>query len=212
MSNTFAKMRVHLWIVLVASTFVALTTRAQIQPHVLQISGIVMVSDSLYPAPFVSVVRARDFRGTYTDRDGYFTMPVTAGDTLMFNCTGLRPSYFAVPKTTELHLSLVQVMEIEVVTLPTVYILPYPAPYNLKKELLALDLPGDQYRAFTRATASIATYDGMADFSGRSYRDAAATLNARYSGGFQSGGNLLNPSAWSSFVRSVRSGEASDGR
>lgn len=185
---------------------------AQTAPHVIQISGVVMVSDSLYPAPYVTVVRSRDYRGTYTDRDGYFTLPVIAGDTLEFICTGLIPSYFVIPAgSKEYHLSMVQVMDMDTITLPTVYILPYPAPYKLKRELLALDLPGDQYRAFTRDVASISQYDGMIDFSGRSYKEAAATLDARYSGGFRSGGNLLNPGAWNSFIRSIRSGDP-DGR
>jgi hypothetical protein len=186
---------------------------AQVSPRVIQVSGVVMVSDSLFPAPYVSVVRARDHRGTYTDRDGYFTLPVIAGDTLEFVCTGLVPSFFVIPGASrDFHLSMVQVMDMDSVTLPTVYILPYPAPHRLKKELLALDLPGDQYRAFTREVTSITSYDGMVDFSGRSYREAAAVLNARYSGGFQSGGNLLNPSAWSTFIRSIRSDDANGRR
>ena len=194
-------------------TIFAAGLHAQSQPRVIQISGVVMVSDSLYPAPYVSVVRSRDPRGTYTDRDGYFTLPVVAGDTLEFICTGLFPSYFIIPASSkEYHLSMIQVMDMDTVTLPTVYILPYPAPYRLKRELLALDLPGDQYRAFTRDVASIAQYDGMMDFSGRSYREAAATLDARYTGGFKSGGNLMNPAAWNSFIRSIRSGEADESR
>jgi len=204
-------MRIFLLLLLTGAFFQNALT-AQTLPRVIQVSGVVMVSDSLYPAPYVSVVRSRDYRGTYTDRDGYFTLPVMAGDTLQFICTGLAPSFFPIPAySTESNLAMVQVMDLDAFELPTVYILPYPAPHKLKKELLALDLPGDQYRAFTRDVGSITRYDGMDDFSGRSYRDAAATLNARYSGGFQSGGNLLNPAAWNSFIRSVRSGEA-DGR
>lgn len=209
MSNTFVRMRIVLVIVVL---FSCLASRGQSPLRVVQLSGVVMVSDSLYPAPYVSVVRKRDHRGTYTDRDGYFTLPVSAGDTLEFVCTGLVPAYFVIPSSSkEYHLSMVQVMDLDQVTLPTVYILPYPAPHRLRNELLALDLPGDQYRAFTRDVGSITQYDGMVDFSGRSYKEAVATINARYSGGFQSGGNLLNPSAWNSFIRAIRSGE-SDGR
>jgi len=189
-----------------------LVSDAQAQSRVVQLSGVVMVSDSLYPAPYVSIVRKRDHRGTYTDRDGYFTLPVVAGDTLEFICTGLVPSYFTIPSTSrEHHLTMVQIMDLDLVTLPTVYILPYPAPHKLRQELLALDLPGDHYRAFTRNVGSITQYDGMVDFNERSYKDAAAMINARYSGGFQSGGNLLNSAAWNSFIRSIRSGET-DGR
>lgn len=179
--------------------------RVPVNDHVVQVSGVVLVSDSLYPAPFVGVVRTRDQRGTYADRNGYFTLPVIAGDTLEFFFLGFKTSLTKIPEsTTETNLSLVQVMAFDSITLPTVNILPYPAPHALGRELANLDLPGDNYVSFSRTMASISRYDGMADFSERAYRNASNDILARYNNGFQSGGNLLNADGWNKFLKSMK--------
>jgi hypothetical protein len=173
-------------------------------PRVVQVSGVVLASDSLYPAQFVGVFRSKDMRGTFSDLNGYFTLPVMAGDTLNFRCLGLKPSVFVVPENTnESQISLVQWMEADTTTLSTVYVLPYPAPHKLRQEILALDLPGDNYFAFRRGAASY-SYDGLADFNDQAAQNAMSTLDARYSGGFKSGGNVLSPAAWSQFMQSMR--------
>lgn len=178
---------------------------AQTEPKVVQISGVVLASDSLYPAQFVGIYRAKDLRGTFSDMNGYFTLPVMAGDTLNFRCLGLKPSTFIVPADTkENQLSLVQWMDADTTTLSTVYVLPYPAPHKLRQEILALDLPGDNYFAFRRSSNSSYTYDGLADFKDAAATNGMTTLDARYNNGFQSGGNVLSPAAWSSFMQSLR--------
>lgn len=175
-----------------------------VQPKVVQISGVVLASDSLVPAQFVGIFRARDYRGTFSDLSGYFTLPVIAGDTLHFRCIGLKESTFIVPsETEETSLSLVQWMESDTATLPTVYILPYPAPHKLRQEILALDLPGDNYFAFRRSSKNIPT-DDLADFSNNAYENATSTLDARYNNGFKSGGNLLSQAAWSEFMKNMK--------
>jgi hypothetical protein len=174
------------------------------QPKVVQVSGVVLASDSLYPAQFVGIYRSRDYRGTFSDLSGYFTLPVLAGDTLHFRCIGLRESIFVIPaETKETALSLVQLMEPDTSTLPTVYILPYPAPHKLRQEILALDLPGDNFYAFRRGN-SASLSDDLADFSDAAYENASSTLDARYNNGFKSGGNLLSQAAWSQFMKTMK--------
>lgn len=172
--------------------------------NAVQITGACLVSDSLFPAPYVSVFRNRDHRGTYSNRDGYFTIPALEGDTLTFVCTGLKTSFFVVPVTEEHQMQVVQVMEIEALELSPLYILPYPAPHELKREVLALDLPGDGHQLFKRDDVSLASYDGMNDFSSMAYENASTILTARYSNGFVSGGNILSNDAWRSFLGGFR--------
>ncbi len=183
----------------------ALFGQAQTSPKVVQVSGVVLASDSLYPAQFVGVFRSRDMRGTFSDLNGYFTLPVFVGDTLNFQCIGLKPNSFVVPpSTTENSISIVQLMESDTTTLPTVYILPYPAPHKLRQEVLSLDLPGDNYFAFSRYSGNYKPNDGMADFNSAAVRESISTLEARYNGGFKSGGNVLSPAAWTQFIQSMR--------
>jgi hypothetical protein len=174
---------------------------------VVQITGVCLVSDSLFPAPYVSVFRTRDHRGTFTNRDGYFTLPALVGDTLQFICTGLEPSYFIVVETQDAQVRIVQLLNLAPFEMSPLYVLPYPAPHELRNKLAHLDLPGDGHLAFKRDDISLTQYDGMTDFSGAAYRQASKVLQDRYNGGFNSGGNLLSHDAWEKFMRSVRSGE-----
>lgn len=179
---------------------------AQVE-RVVQVSGVVVASDSLMPAPFVTIYRARDHRGTYTDYDGYFTLPAQVGDTLYFQSIGLKKSFFIVPKdSTGDHISVVQWMETDVVLLPTVNVLPFPEPHKLRAEVLALDFPNDGYTRFSRNYASVANYDGLHSVSDEAYKQASATVMARYNNGFQSGGNVLDAGAWGRFMKALKGG------
>lgn len=173
--------------------------------HIIQVSGIAVAGDSLIPVPFASIYRSSDFRGTFSDYQGYFTMPAVAGDTLHFVFIGLKKSMFIVPQdTTQQHISIVQWMEQDTMMLPTVNILPYPSRYRLRAEILALDLPGDRYYKFSREVVSIAQLDGLRDLSADAFSEQGERNLSRQSSGFKSGGNLLDAAAWSSFVRSIR--------
>jgi len=202
-------MKGKLFLIIIALLFLGLeSASAQNSPKVVQVSGVVLISDSLFPAGFVAIYRARDHRGTYSNRDGYFTLPVMVGDTLFFSCTGLGDSYFIIPADIkENQLSMVQVMNMESYMLPTTYILPYPSRTRLRAEILSLDLPGDEYVSFHREGNDIVNYDGMVDFNAQSYRSASSQIQNRYTNGFYSGGNLLSKDAWGKFMRSLKSGD-----
>jgi hypothetical protein len=173
-------------------------------PKVVQVTGVVLISDSLYPASFVSIYRSRDKRGTYSNKEGYFTLPVIAGVTLLFTCAGLEDSYFIIPKeTADDKLSMVQIMNVSPFELPTAYILPYPAKNRLRAEVLALDLPGDYYVSWKRESNSMSNYDGSIDFSKESYQSASLQMQRRYSGGLYTGGNLLDADSWKKFIKTL---------
>lgn len=175
------------------------------QDHIIQVSGIAVAGDSLIPVPFASIYRSSDYRGTFSDYQGYFTMPAIMGDTLHFVFIGLKKSIFVVPNdTTQHHISIVQWMEQDTLILPTVNILPYPSRHRLRAEILALDLPGDRYYKFSRDVVSISQLDGLRDLSADAFNEQADRTSIRQTSGFKSGGNLLDAAAWSSFVRTIR--------
>ena len=202
-SVTFAQAMKNLTLLLVCLS-VWLSAAAQTK-HIVQVSGVVVATDSLIPVPYATVFRSHDNRGTFSDHTGYFTLPVFVGDTLNFIFLGLKRSYYVIPNdTVSKHISIVQWMESEQVMLPTVNVLPYPTPGRLRAEIMALDFPGDSYFRFDRSAASVSNYDGLRDLSADAYAEASATMIARYSGGFRSGGNLLDAAAWSRFVTALK--------
>lgn len=196
---------------IITAISLSLSVSAQLEP-VVQVSGVIVVSDSLWPAPFVTIYRASDHRGTYSDYDGYFTLPVQIGDTLFFKSIGLKDSYFVVPadSASNHHISIVQWMEVDKIMLPTVNILPFPEPHKLRAEVLALDLPYDGYTRFSRGYAALAKYDGLYDASDLAYRNASSTVMARFNNGFQSGGNVLDPSTWGRFLKALKGSKEND--
>lgn len=175
------------------------------QKRVLQVSGVVVATDSLIPVPYATIYRGKDHRGTFSDYSGYFTMPAEVGDTMFFMYIGLKKSSFIIPDDTSTHhISIVQWMEQDEIILPTVNVLPYPTPAKLRHEILALDLPGDPYFKFNRNIASITNFDGLAEMSDAAYRESSQAIIARYSGSFRSGGNLLDAAAWTKFMKAMK--------
>jgi CarboxypepD_reg-like domain len=195
-------MRFLLILICILASTIAASAQSR---HILQVSGVVVATDSLLPVPYATVYRSSDNRGTFSDHTGYFTLPALAGDTLNFMFLGLKKSSYVIPyDTTQTHISIVQWMEQQEVMLPTVNVLPYPIPGRLRAEVLALDFPGDSYFRFDRTAASVSTYDGLRDLSADAYAEASATMIARYNGGFRSGGNLLDAASWGRFMNAIR--------
>jgi hypothetical protein len=128
---------------LVAFLLMGLSSNAQktTKEPVVQITGVCLVSDSLFPAPYVSVIRGKDRRGTYSNRDGYFTIPAVSGDTLVFICTGLETTFFVVPETEEHQLQVVTKMEIAPKELSPLYICLIPPRMNSNKKYLLWTCP-----------------------------------------------------------------------
>lgn len=179
---------------------------AQTDRRAVQVTGAVVATDSLVPVPFATIYRAHDHRGTYTDQNGYFTMPAEPGDTLFFSYIGLKLSYYPIPLEPESdHLSIIQWMEVDTTPMAPLVIYPYPMPHLLRGEVLALDLPGDGYFRFDRDAASVANFDGLADLTAAAQNESAAMAAARYTSGFRSGGNLLDAASWGRFMNSIRS-------
>jgi hypothetical protein len=192
--------------VILLAILLRISAFAQDKP-IVQVSGVVVVTDTLVPVPYVSIYRHRDYRGTFTDYNGYFSLPAQVGDTLRFVRIGLKSSYFVVPYDTLNRISVVQLMDEDTLMLPTVNILPYPAPHRLRQEMLALDLPGDGYNRFSRESLDPKNYDGLRNFADDAYNEGSSTLSARYSNSFKSGGNLLDAAAWRKFMKALKRGD-----
>jgi len=70
---------------------------AQGKKKVIQLTGIVVGEDSTSGVPGVHIYVPKAWRGTTTNRVGYFSMPVLAGDELEVSAIGLEKKYFKLP-------------------------------------------------------------------------------------------------------------------
>lgn len=110
--------------------------------QVLQFSGLVFASDSLTALEGVAVFVPGTTRGMHTRKSGYFSMPVLAGDTVVFGALGYEKLYLIVPsETSENYLARKIVLEKKENKLPTVDVMPWATEYDLRQAVLRTRLP-----------------------------------------------------------------------
>ena len=204
---------------LLASLFLAITTTASaqsdstlIQTGVVQVSGLVVTGDSLMPLPFTTVYRVRDSRGTMTDPQGFFSIPILEGDTLRFSSTGYITREVVVPSGGERNrISLVQPMSRDTIMINNAYIYPWPSRDAFKKEFMALGLDEDTYSVGQQALDPFDIYDRLIDVGLDGQANASEELRQMsfdYShAGMAPTTNLLNPVAWAQFINALKRGD-----
>ncbi len=177
---------------------------------VLQLSGIVVGEDSTSGVPGVHVYVPKAGRGTTTNYYGYFSLPALVGDSIVVSAIGYTKQHFIVPATKAESLTVVIELTADTTYLPMVDVFPFPTEELFKEAILALRLPSEYgYMAENMNADVLASMlkntpmDGMGNY--RFYQQQQMTyVNNRY--GYQTN-NLLNPFAWSEFIRSIKRGD-----
>lgn len=140
------------------------------EKKLVQFSGIVIHADSLEPLPFVNVINiSRNYKGTYTDMRGFFSLVVSVGDTIQISSLGYKKQELVIP--TDLvnnSLSAIFKLKIDAIDLPMVYIFPYATIEQFKQAFIKLRLPDDDLMIAQKnldattmmALSSAMTWDG----------------------------------------------------
>ena len=133
----------------------AQTTNAN--DSLVQLSGLVLdgATDELLPIPFANIYAEKETRrGTSTDFQGFFTLVVERGETIVFSSIGYKEVRFVVPDTlTDNRYSIVQLMTQDTINLPETVVFPWPSKEHFKIEFLAMDVTHELQR---RASENIA--------------------------------------------------------
>ena len=156
--------------------------------------------------PGVHIYVPKTGRGTTSNIYGYFSMPVLAGDSLVFRYLGYQEYSLVIPSGKE-RIKAQIVMTIDTLYLQNVDITPFLSEENFKQAILALDLPSrDEYIASRMDGASMAYMIQNTPYDGG--------LNAMYymnqqiyyqQDKFMPRSNpLLNPFAWAQFFKSIK--------
>ncbi len=178
---------------------------------VIQLSGIILNSDSTDAVPGVNIYVPKKGRGTASGRFGYFSMPVLEGDSVVFTFIGLKKQSFKVPDVVENdRISLILTMEVDEIALAEIEVMPYPTEEEFKKAIIAMNVVDPM--AISRANMSPEMLLRWAESM-----PASGNENFRY---FQQGQmmqnqdlygprplRLLDPFAWSQFIRSIKRGD-----
>ena len=176
----------------------------------IQLTGVV-ITDSLYRVPFTKIADMSTRRGTIADYYGYFALVVHPGDTIQFTCLGYKKKTYVVPDSlNQKSISLVQLMTVDTLTLDPVDVYPWPSREQFADAFVNMDLPDDDLkRAQQRLSpqemafvGALLTADGTTAYSAyrvQQYQDL-------YTRGQGPQNNLLNPAAWSEFLKGIGSG------
>lgn len=177
----------------------------------IQFSGVVVEADSLRPVPYTSVMIKDSYHGTVSDYYGYFSFVAQKNDTVVFSAIGFRDSYFVIPDTLSTNkYSLIQVLATDTVYLKEAVVYPWPSKEQFKQAFLQLDIPDDD---LARAQKNLARMDSrmendaLAADPGLNYQYTMQQYQSKlYYAGQLPPNNLLNPIAWSKFIKAWKDG------
>ncbi|MFD2200295.1 carboxypeptidase-like regulatory domain-containing protein [Shivajiella indica] len=179
---------------------------------VIQISGIVLNADSTDAVPGVNIYVPKKGRGTTSGRYGYFSMPVLEGDSVVFSFIGLKRQTYKVPEVMEDDkISLIVTMQVDEIALAEIEVMPFPSEDEFKRQVLAMNYEAPLV-IDSRGNMSAETLLRYAE-----QMPASGNENWRY---FQQGRvmqiqdrygprpfTLLDPFAWSNFIKSIKRGD-----
>jgi hypothetical protein len=205
---------------LLSSIFAALfafTGLSQQNPdslRLIQLSGVVVSSDSLEQMPYATIFDRTVGRGTLADYFGFFSIVVQPGDTIMFRYYGHVESSFIVPDTlTDNRYSIIHMMykDSSIQFLPEVKVYPWPSRSDFARAFVEMEPYDDAFRRAQRQLSgeSLAFIASKVGSDGSlSYGYATNQQNTKlYTMGQSPVNNLMNPFAWASFLQAWRSGQ-----
>jgi hypothetical protein len=152
------------------------------------------------------------YRGTVSDYFGYFSFVAQKKDTVEFSAIGFRDAVFVIPDTlTSNKYSLIQVLGTDTVYLKEAVVYPWPSKEQFKHAFLQLNVADDD---LARAEKNMARSDmkermvGMAMEGSLNYKYTMQQYQSKlYYAGQLPPNNLLNPIAWSKFIKAWKNGD-----
>lgn len=178
----------------------------------IQFSGVIVEGDSLKPVPFTNIIIKGSKRGTVSDYFGYFSFVAQEKDIIEFSAVGYKKASFTIPDSlTDNKYSLIQVLRKDTLTLKETVIYPWPTKEQFKEAFLNLAIPDDDLE---RAKKNLARAEmkeryeaiGMDGTMNQKYRMEQFNSRLYYAGQLPPN-NLLNPIAWSKFIRAWQNGD-----
>jgi hypothetical protein len=184
----------------------------QVQDSVIQLYGVVMTADSLRAVPSASVVVLGTHRGTITNEQGVFSIVVLKGDKIEFSSVGFKPQTIAIPSQVESNqYSVIQLLVTDTAYLPATILRPRPTRAQFARDFVNSRFPDDKYEiarqnteeAKRRILMSSLPADGR-EATSNVFRQNA---NRAYYAGQTPPMNILNPFAWSEFIKAWKRGD-----
>ncbi len=191
----------------------AMMAQAKKANKVVQVSGIVMTSDSLYPVSYATIAIKGTSRGTYANFEGFFSIVARKGETLQFTALGYELKEYTIPED---HigdrLTLVQLLTDDSYNLPETVVFPWPSREHLKLEFLALEVKKDledraQENLDQRQLAALGEAMAMDGNENSDFYLRQQAQSYYHIGGQTPYQGIFNAFAWAKFIKAWKNGE-----
>lgn len=177
-----------------------------------QMSGLVLTSDSLMGIPYASVIIKGSGRGTITNYQGFFSLVAAKGDTLVFSGLGFNTNEYVVSDTIkDYRFSIVELLTTGTYYLDETVIFPWPTKEQFREAFLTLNIPDDQLEIARRnlEQQQLTAIGENMKIDGNEAADYYLRREAqKYSyAGQLPPMNIFNPIAWAQFIQAWKNGD-----
>ena len=198
-------------ILIVVFVFLFHFSYSQNKSRLIQLSGIVVNSDSLKPISYTTIYNKTVKRGTLSDVYGYFSTVVLPGDTIIFNRFGYNNSSYIVPDTlVDDRYSIIHILNLDSINPPVITVYPWPSKEDFARAFIEMQPYDDALRRAQKMLSGSSLAYLSTVIEGDAISSYAWQRNQQYTKLYTIGqspvNNLFNPVAWSQFIDSWKSG------
>ncbi len=199
-------------LLIVIFLFIIHFSYSQNMNKLIQLSGIVVNSDSLKPISYTTIYNKTVKRGTLSDVYGYFSTVVLPGDTIIFNRFGYNNSSYIVPDTLkDDRYSIIHILNLDSINPPVITIYPWPSKEDFARAFIEMNPYDDALRRAQKMLSGSSLAYLSTVIEGDAISTYAWQRNQQYTKLYTIGqspvNNLFNPVAWSQFVESWKKGD-----
>jgi hypothetical protein len=180
----------------------------------IQFSGLLLSSDSIYPIPFANIYVQKRPYGTYSNLEGYFSFVARKGDTVVFSHVEFKKSYFIIPDSLkDYKYSIVKLLTQDTVYFPGVVIMPMPNRATFDHLFVTKEIPNDDIQRAKNNLEREELREQAFSLEGTDASEAYKQISRMYAQkSYYSGGqippmNILNPFAWAQFFEAWKRGD-----
>lgn len=193
-------------------SLVAAQPAAPANNPLIQLSGLVITTDSLRGLPLVSVRIKSSSKGTLSDEGGFFSFVARKGDTILFSSIGYKTVSYIVPADLKgVKHTLIQPLSEDTIYLNTAVIRSYPTPDEFDYYFVKATIPNSYYEASTRNLRR-KTLQGMAQSMSMDGVEQQQYFNQQQAYRYYYNGQLppnriFDPFAWGQFYNAWKRGD-----
>jgi hypothetical protein len=177
-----------------------------------ELTGVIMSSDSLRYLPFVTIAITNKGMGTMSSERGVFSLVAEKGDTLDFTCIGFRRKRYIIPNEVPSNrLSVIQFMSQDTFYLATTIIRPQLSAEEFDEAFRNWNIPDDKYETARKNTEyqTMRMLAFMMPRDGRENQQVYQNMQVQrsYWAGQQPPMTVFSPLAWAEFFKAWKRGD-----